>query len=60
MRQMYLILSIVGWAWLGLAAVVLPIRWARLRRVERQRGFPIEPVQSGGASDANPQAVNRP
>jgi hypothetical protein len=56
MRQMYIILSIAGWAWLGVLAIVMAARRWQLQR-EQARGFPVEPIVG---NEPNPQAVERP
>jgi hypothetical protein len=56
MRQMYIILSVVGWAWLAVAAIVVPMR---LRWLRRNRG-PDNLTDSSNASESKPQAVDRP
>ena len=53
MRDLYIILSVVGWAWCLLAAAFL---WVRLRSFSHpRRGFTEDPAVHG-ASEGRPEA----
>ena len=53
MTQLYVILSVVGWAWCLLVAALL---WVRLRRTPRTRHAATDGGAARGASGGRPEA----
>ena len=53
MRDLYIILSVVGWAWCLLVAALL---WVRLRRVSQSRRGVTDDTAVRGASEGRPEA----
>ena len=53
MRDLYIILSVVGWAWCLLVAALL---WVRLRRLSRARHAATDGGAVLGASEGRPEA----
>ena len=41
MRRMYIMLSIVGWAWVFMVAGFLIFKFRQLSAERRRRGFPV-------------------
>ena len=54
MSQMYFILTVVGWAWLVVCLVIVPLRLNTLKRRREARGFEV--TNAGGS---NPDAERR-
>jgi len=48
MSRMYEILTYVGWAWLAVVAVALPILLARKRKGLARRGFEVVNTEASG------------
>ena len=53
MRDLYIILSVVGWAWCLPVAALL---WVRLRRLPRTRRDATDGGAARGASGGRPEA----
>jgi hypothetical protein len=53
MRDLYIILSVVGWAWCLLVAAFL---WVRLRRFGRPKPGVTDGAAVRGASEGRPEA----
>ena len=53
MRDLYVILSVVGWAWCLLVAAFL---WVRLRQISQTRGDAMEDSAGHGTSEGRPEA----
>jgi hypothetical protein len=53
LRDLYIILSVVGWAWCLLVAAFL---WVRLRNLKRPRPGVTDGAAVPGASEGRPEA----
>jgi hypothetical protein len=53
MRDLYIILSVVGWAWCLLVAAFL---WVRLRQLKRPPPGVTDGAEVPGASEGRPEA----
>jgi hypothetical protein len=53
MRDLYVILSVVGWAWCLLVAAFL---WVRLRRTSQTRRAAMDGSAGHGTSEGRPEA----
>jgi hypothetical protein len=55
MRRMYIMLSIIGWAWVLIVAGFLFFKFRQLNEERRRRGFPVIEMDAKDPRQAHEQ-----